>query len=166
MTSSHEQYTQCMRSELELFSLPPLQISVDEGQWVEYNSVSTITSSAPIEFVVTGSGDEYINLNKTLFEVKAVIKRTNGDVAPKTAHVAPINNTLHYLFSQLDVSLNDVPISSSTTTSPYRENHLNYVNDAKESRLSAGLYYMDGNIEVSDPIPDDEDAIVISGLQA
>ena len=49
MTSSHEQYTQCMRSELELFSLPPLQISVEEGQWVEYNTVSKMTSSAPIE---------------------------------------------------------------------------------------------------------------------
>ena len=43
---------------------------------------------------------------------------------------------------------------------------MNYGNDAKESRLSAGLYYMDDNIEVSDPIPDDEDAIVNSGLQA
>ena len=61
MTSSHEKYTQSMRSELELFSLPPLQISVEEGQWLEYNPVSTITSSAPIEVVVTGSGDEYID---------------------------------------------------------------------------------------------------------
>ena len=98
-----------------------------------------------------------------------MIKSPNGDVVPKTAHVAPVNNTLHSLFSQLDVSLNDVPILSSTTTYPYRasiENHLNYGNDAKESRLSAGLYYMDDNIEVSDPIPDDEDAIVNSGLQA
>ena len=116
MTPSHEQYTQCMRSELKLFSLPPLQISVEEGQCVEYNPVSTITSSAPIEFVVTGSEDEYVDLTKTLFEVKSVIKRTIGDVAPKTPHVAPVNNTLHSLFNQLDMSLNDVPISSSTTT--------------------------------------------------
>jgi len=166
--TSQEQYSQCLRSELELFSLPPLQIAVEEGQWVEYNPVSSITSSAPIEFVVTGSGDEYIDLSKTLLEVKAVIKLSNGHVVPKTAHVAPVNNTLHSLFSQVDVSLNDVPISSSTTTYPYRayiENHLNYGSDAKESRLSAGLYYMDDNIQVSDPIPDDEDADVNGGLQ-
>ena len=77
-----------------------------------------------------------------------MIKRTNRDVAPKTAHVAPVNNTLHSLFSQLDVSLNDVPISSSTPTYLYRayiETHLNYGNDAKESSLNAGLYYMDDN---------------------
>ena len=148
MTSSHEQYTQCIRGELELFSLPPLQISV-EGQWVDYHPASTITSSAPIEFVVTRTGDEYIYVNKTLFEVKTVIKRTNGDVAPRTAHMALVNTTLHYLFSRLDVTLNDVPKSSSTTTNPYRayiESHLNYGNAAKESRLSAGYIYYPHNV--------------------
>ena len=85
-----EKYTQCMRSELELFSLPPLQIAVEEGQGVEYNTVPSITSVAPIEFVVTGSGDEYIDLSKTLLEVKAIIIYSNGNVVPCTAHVAPV----------------------------------------------------------------------------
>ena len=144
--TSQENYTQCVRSELELFSTPPLQVAVEEGQWIEYNPVSSISSSAPIEFTVTGSGDEYIDLNKTLLEVKAVIKQADGQQTPKTSHIAPINNTLQSLFSQVDVSLNDVPVSSSTTTYPYRayiENHLNYGSDAKDSRLSAGLYFMD-----------------------
>ena len=144
--TSQENYTQCVRSELELFSTPPLQVAVEEGQWIEYNPVSSISSSAPIEFTVTGSGDEYIDLNKTLLEVKAVIKQADGQQTSKTSHIAPINNTLQSLFSQVDVSLNDVPVSSSTTTYPYRayiENHLNYGSDAKDSRLSAGLYFMD-----------------------
>ncbi len=167
--TSQDQYTQCVRSELELFSSPPIQIAVEEGQWVEYNPVSSITSAAPIEFVITGSGDEYVDLSKTLLEVKAVIKQANGEISPKTTHIAPVNNTLQSLFSQVDVSLNDVPVSSSTTTYPYRafiENHLNYGSDAKESRLSGGLYFMDDNITVSDPIPDGDDPKVNSGLQA
>ena len=88
-----------MRSELELFSLPPLHISVEEGQWVEYNPVSTITSSVPIEFVVTGSGDESIYLNKTLFGVKAVIKRTNGNGASKQHTWLQL--TTHYILSSV-----------------------------------------------------------------
>ena len=141
----------------------PLQLAVEEGQWVEYNPVSSISSAVPIEFIVAGNSEEYIDLSKTLIEVKAVIKNQNGEVTPKTEHVAPINNTLHSLFSQVDVSLNDVPVSSSTTTYPYRaytENHLNYGSDAKDSRLSAGLYCMDSNIAQSDPIPSDEDWLI------
>ena len=167
--TSQENYTQCVRSELELFSTPPLQVAVEEGQWIEYNPVSSISSSAPIEFTVTGSGDEYIELNKTLLEVKAVIKQADGQQTPKTSHVAPINNTLQSLFSQVDVSLNDVPVSSSTTTYPYRayiENHLNYGSDAKDSRLGAGLYFMDDNITQHDPIPTGDGKVVNSGLQA
>ena len=166
--NSQEQFTQCVRSELELFSLPPLQIAVKEGHWVEYNPVSSITSSAPIEFTVSGS-DEYLDLSKTLLEVHAVIKHIDGTISAKTSHVAPINNTLQSLFSQVDVTLNDTPVSASTTTYPYRafiENHLSYGHDAKESRLNSGLYCMDDNITMSDPIPDGENPVVNMGLQA
>ena len=145
-----------------------MQAAVEEGQWVEYNPVSSINSAAPIEFTVTGSGEEYIDLNKTLLEVKAVIKRKNGVIAPKSSHVAPINNTLQSLFTQVDVSLNDTSVSSSSSTYAYRayiENHLNYGSDAKESRLSAGLYFMDDNISLPDPIPDDANTTVNTGLQ-
>ena len=90
--------TQCIRSELELFSLPPLQTAIEEGQWVEYNPVSSINSGAPIEFVVTGSGNEYADLSKTLIEIKAEIRDQNGNKVVAAKHVAPVNNTLHSLF--------------------------------------------------------------------
>ena len=51
----YEQSSQCLRSELDLFSLPPTQTAVDGSQWVEHSPVSTITSSSPIEFIVSGS---------------------------------------------------------------------------------------------------------------
>ncbi len=167
--TSQEQFTQCVRSELDLFTLPPIQTAVEEGQWVEYNPVSSISSAAPIEFVVTGSGDDYLDLSKTLIQVEAAIRQPDGTRTPATTHIAPVNNTLQSLFSQVDVSLNDVPVSTATTTYPYKayiENHLNHGSDAKESRLSAGLYFMDDNITQSDPIPDGEDPPVNSGLEA
>ena len=102
-------------------------------QWVEHSPVSTITSSSPIEFIVSGSGEDYMDLNNTLLEVKACIKTTNDSPVSAAVAVAPINNTLHSLFSQIDVSLNDVNVSSATTTYPYRafiETHLNYGTDA------------------------------------
>ena len=157
----HEQSSQCLRSELDLFSLPPTQTAVDGSQWVEHSPVSTITSSSPIEFIVSGSGEDYMDLNNTLLEVKACIKTTNNSPVKAAAAVAPINNTLHSLFSQIDVSLNDVNVSSATTTYPYRayiETHLNYGTDAKKSRLQAAMYFIDDNLTVSNPIPDSSSA--------
>ena len=157
----HEQSSQCLRSELDLFSLPPTQTAIDGSQWVEHSPVSTITSSSPIEFIVSGSGEDYMDLNNTLLEVKACIKTTNDSPVDAAVAVAPINNTLHSLFSQIDVSLNDVNVSSATTTYPYRayiETHLNYGTDAKKSRLQAAMYFIDDNLTVSNPIPDSSSA--------
>ena len=157
----HEQSSQCLRSELDLFSLPPTQTAVDGSQWVEHSPVSTLTSSSPIEYIVSGSGEDYMDLNNTLLEVKACIKTTNNSPVDAAVAVAPINNTLHSLFSQIDVSLNDVNVSSATTTYPYRayiETHLNYGTDAKKSRLQAAMYFIDDNLTVSNPIPDSSSA--------
>ena len=65
------------------------------------------------------------------------------------------------LFSQIDVCLNDLNVSSATTTYPYRahiETHLNYGTDAKKSRLQAAMYVIDDNLTVSNPIPDSSSA--------
>ena len=99
--------------------------------------------------------------NNILLEVKACIKTTNNSPVDAAVAVAPINNTLHSLFSQIDVSLNDVNVSSATTTYPYRayiETHLNYGTDAKKSRLQAAMYFIDDNLTVSNPIPDSSSA--------
>ena len=99
---------------------------------------------------MSGSGEDYMDLNDTLLAVKAT-----NDI-PVNA-VAPISNTLHSLLSQIDVSLNDVNISSATTTYLYRayiETHLNYGTDAKKSRLQAAMYFINDNLIVYNPIPD------------
>ena len=93
--------------------------------------------------------------------MKACIKTTNNSPVDVAVAVTPINNTLHSLFSQIDVSLNDVNVSSATTTYPYRayiETHLNYGTDAKKSRLQAAMYFIDDNLTVSNPIPDSSSA--------
>ena len=85
-----------------------------------------------------------------------------------TSHITSVTNTLHSPFSQVGVSLNDMSISSSITTYPcraYIENNLNYDCNAKEVRLSAGFYYMDNNLHVLDPNPEDHDVDVNVGLQ-
>ena len=57
MAFLHTHSCECMTSELELFILPPTQITIEQAHWFHYKPISSLTDSAPIEFVVSGHGD-------------------------------------------------------------------------------------------------------------
>ena len=155
MALVHPNSCPCGKSELELFKVPVTQTAIESSSFVPYRPVSTLGEGAPIEFFITGSGDDYIDLSETYMEVTArVIKKTGGDLvmvgadgeAGADAGVGPVNNWLHSLFSQIDVDLNGVLVSSSTNTYAYRaylENLLSYGGEAKRSQLSSELWYKD-----------------------
>ncbi|MDJ0933677.1 hypothetical protein [Breoghania sp.] len=135
-----------MKSELDLFTVPPTQTSIDHGQWVEYHPLATITDSGPLEFNISGSGEDYIDAGNTLLSLQAQIVKADGTNLPDDAMVGPTNLWLHSLFSQVDVSLNEKLISPSTNTYPYRaylETLLSYGPAAKESQMTAALWYKD-----------------------
>ena len=126
--------------------MPPTQTSIEHGQWVEHHPLATITESGPIEFSISGSGEDYLDLANTLLYVRAQIVKADGTNLPEDAEVGPTNLWLHSLFSQVDVSLNEKLISPSTNTYPYRaylETLLSYGAPAKESQMSASLWYKD-----------------------
>ena len=67
------QSSQCLRSDLDLISLTYTKTAVDGSQLVEKPPVLTISLSSPIEFIVSGSGKDYMDLNNTLLEVNDCI---------------------------------------------------------------------------------------------
>ena len=163
MAFVHHESNECSKSELDLFSIPPTQTSISKGQWIEYHPLSNITDSGPIEFNVSGSGDEYLDLARTQLYVKAKITKANGTALDPNEQVGPVNLFLHALFSQVDVSLNERLISPSTNTYPYRamlETLLNYGEDAKSSQLTMAMFYKDipGKMNAINPVADDDDA--------
>ena len=170
MAFVHHESQECTKSELDLFTIPATQTSITKGQWIEYHPLSNITDTGPIEFNVSGTGEEYlVDLAKTQLFVKAKIAKTNGTALDAETKVGPVNLFLHSLFSQVDVSLNERPISPSTNTYPYRamiETLFNYGGDAKSSQLSMAMFYKDtpGKMDVVDPVADDADANM--GLKA
>ena len=120
----------CGKSELELFAVPPTQTAINSSQWMEYRPITSLTDTGPIEFVITGSGEEYVDLSETYLQVTAKIVKPsggdleqtlddNGTVNGTDADVGPVNLWLHSLFSQVDVSLNDRLVTPSMNTYPY-----------------------------------------------
>ena len=73
-----------------------------------------------IEFYVSGTGDEYLDLALTQLFVKANITKANGTAIDADTQVGPVNLFIYSLFSQVYVSLNERLISPSTNTYPCR----------------------------------------------
>jgi hypothetical protein len=147
---------ECMKSELDLFSVKPTQTSIEKGQWVEYHPISLNGDHGPLEFRIAGSEDLYIDLAESLLHLTVKITDQHGDDLPADAPVGPTNLFLHSLFSQVDMFVNQRVISASSPTYPYRamiETLLSYDYGAKTSQLHSALYYKDtpGKMDVVDP---------------
>ena len=120
MAFVHLQSCECMKSELDIFTVPPTQTSIETGNWVEYNPIATLDDRSSIKFCVSGSGHDYLNAANTQLYVKAKITRADGTALPYDAAVGPINLFLHSLFSDVEVSLNETPVTSSNNTYAHR----------------------------------------------
>ena len=156
MAFINEHSAECCKSELDLFSVPPTQTSVEQGTLIEYHPVSSLSDGAPIEFDVSASGDDYIDLTNSQLYVRAKITKADGSAIAQDEKVGPVNNLLHSLFSQIDISLNGTQITDSNNTYAYRayiEDVLSYGGEAKNSHLTCALFYKDeaGKMESNNP---------------
>ena len=134
------------KSELDLFNLPPTQTSIESATWVEYKPITSLTDDAPIEFVIPGTSDEYLDLSRTMLFLKVRIISGDGKTIKDENLVQPVNNFLHSLFNQVNVFLNQKSITPSTYGYSYRaciETLLNYESSAKKSHRTCGLWYGD-----------------------
>ena len=146
MAFVHRQSCEGVKSELDLFAVPPTQTSIEDGRWVEHQPLTSLDSGGPIEFVITGTGDAHLDLANTYLLIRAKVVRGVGtDLAADTS-VAPVNNWLHYLFSQVDVYLNDTLVTPSSNTYPFRayvDTVLSYGDEANNTQLTSQLWYKD-----------------------
>ena len=149
MSYVHPFSKRCDKSEIDLFSVPPTQQSLERGRWIDYAPLSSVQNAdSAITFLIAGT-DEYIDLSKTILTVTGNIMKKDGMTkltGGGQANVAPVNNFLHSLFRQVDVYLNGKQVTPAMGTYPYRsyiETLLNYDVSAKESQFSSALYYKD-----------------------
>ena len=147
MAYVHPYSKRCEKSEVDLFSIPPTQLSLEKGRWIDYRPLSSVqNNNSAITFVIAGT-DEYLDLSKTILVVEGKVHPgTGGDLGSGQASVAPVNNFLHSLFRQIDVYLNGKQVTPAMGTYAYRsylETLLNYDVSAKESQLSSAMYYKD-----------------------
>ena len=98
--------------------------------------VATLSEGAPIEFNVTASPEDYIDLGRK--------DTANREAIEATQPMTTVNLLHSSLFQQVDVKLNDRLVTPSLNTYAYKaymETLLSHGPDAKESWLSAAGWY-------------------------
>ena len=143
----HGKSGECVKTELDLFSVLPTQVSLEKGLWIDHQLVSSVSDGGPITFLCPGTED-YVDLSKTILVVHAKVTKANGNDLEADEHVGIVNNFLHSLFKslfkQVDVFLKEKQVTQATGTYAYRaylKTLLNYGPTAKESQLTAAMFY-------------------------
>jgi hypothetical protein len=104
------------------------------------------SDDAPIEFVVPPTGDEYMDLSHAKIRIRVKILTEKNEPLTAAHSVAPVNNFLHSLFSNVQIELNQKCITPQSGLYNYRamvENLLNYGGEAKNTHLTSSLFYKD-----------------------
>jgi len=78
MAFAHYMSCECTKSELDLFSVPFTQTSMEHGSWVEYHPLTTVSDGSPVEFDVSGTGDDCVDFANTMLYVKVKITKQDG----------------------------------------------------------------------------------------
>ena len=137
---------ECSKSELELFATPPHNVSMERGDYVVHKPLAQIADSAPLEFHVQASPDEYIDLGRTKLQLTLRIAKKSGAALAEDAKVTTANLLLHTLFSQVDCKLNDTLVTANVGTYPYKaylETILSHGSNSLKSWLQAKPYEED-----------------------
>jgi hypothetical protein len=133
----------CAKSELDLFSVPPTQTVVEEGVWDTIQPHPNFEKSSVITFDIPGTNIHYIDLSQTELHIKCKLNKKleseiKNDVEyPKDVYI--INNVLHSLFQQIQISLNNAPVENTNRNYAYRaylENLLCYNKESKQTFLT------------------------------
>ncbi|KAF0044788.1 hypothetical protein F2P81_003946 [Scophthalmus maximus] len=95
MALLHHKSSECSMAELDLFSAPMTQLSIEEKQFTEVLPISAITHCGPIEFFIPGDEDKYLDLNDTLLHLSVKITNVDGSDLVADAPVALINYPLN-----------------------------------------------------------------------
>ena len=122
---------------------------------MDRSPTSSVSDGGPITFLSPGTED-YVDLAKTILVVRAKVTKANGNDLDAGEKVGIVNNFLHSLFKQVDVFLKEKQVTQATGTYAYRaylETLLNYSPAAKQSQLTAAMFYKDtaGKMDTAGP---------------
>lgn len=148
---------ECSKSELDLFSIPPTQIAVEDSVWDDIKPHPTF-SDGVVTFDMTGDSTHYLDLADTELWVKLILQKKKPNSADFTnalfsettttdnSYIAPINNIIHSIFSQVQIYLNGKEVENTNSNYAYKAylaNLLSFGKEAKNTYLQSEGFFKD-----------------------
>ena len=93
----HPSSSVSVTSQLDLFTVPPTQTSIEDGFFTEYRPISVLTSGGPVEFCIAAESSNYIDLANTFLYVRALVTKADGTALAADTKITPKCNFLHTL---------------------------------------------------------------------
>ena len=110
---AHARSKGVMNPRLNLFSIPPTDLSMASRRYVKIAPFNTGIN--PVDFQIDPQPD-FIDLNDSFIELELVLKKDNNTNLLVADRILPVNNLAHSLFKQIIVRLNGTLISPQTDT--------------------------------------------------
>ena len=129
---------ECRNSALCVFDKPGYQTDILKTTYVEYFPVSSVDSEGPIEFLVPGAADDYLDLNDTCLKVVVKLKKSDGTAikADGTDKCAFVNLAISSIFSDCATKISDVQISGGDFDYGYTSYFLTALQFQKQAQKS------------------------------
>lgn len=152
MSLIDESSCDCVRGELEFFSVPPTQTSITSTRYERFYPLTSVDLNGPLEFRITTATDDFIDPENIFIHMSLRILDENGASLPAETEnqdktlVYPVNNLIGSIFRGLEVNLNSKQIGDFDSMYPYKHyfiNKLTFSSEVKKHALTAGLYYED-----------------------
>ena len=136
---------ECKNSSLCLFDQQAVQSDILSSQVVDYHP-RTAENAGPIEFVIPGSTEEYIDLSYAMLDVRFKILKADGKDIEDKDLVGPNNGPLATLFRDVSLSIAGQQVEGGQQDYPYKA-YFNTVTQfhpaAQASHMQAVGWYKD-----------------------
>lgn len=120
MALRHSKSQPSVCSQVDLFSLPPTETSVESSLYAEYSPVTNIQDGKSlIEFRLAGTNTYYYDLLDSFLTVTYKLKNADDTDLAGTEDLSVCNNFLHSLFKEVDLSLQNQSTSLSNSNGTY-----------------------------------------------
>ena len=146
--------------ELALFQKPPIDVSIENTEYINFYPKAATNGSSILEFNIPGSSNRYIDLSKTRLWIKLKIVKADGTaikfdiekdaetneykVKAGSDVVCLTNLGLSGLFRQIDVALNQQILSPDVATCQYYKALMDILinnENMNESQLQSELFF-------------------------
>ena len=134
--SIREGSAECSVSPLELFDTPPTQTAVEKSYDVEFLPTSALRHSGVVEFYMPASAEDYLDFKNSRLYIRAKIVRNDGTDVGEGERVAPVNNLLQTMWSNVELLVNERLVTHSNNMHGYVSMLSHLMHDSDEMLTS------------------------------